>query len=95
VHSSAALSFYPARSGNVYYELRPYQLLAEEQTGADHGSPWAYDTRVPLLWFGSGISPEMHTGTVSIADVAPTLSAILGIAEPAGSQGRVLGEMLR
>jgi hypothetical protein len=95
VHSAGALSFYPPRSGNVYYELRPYHLLGEEQTGADHGSPWGYDTRVPLLWFGSGISAQRHSGSVSIADVAPSLAFLLGISEPAGSRGRVLNEALR
>jgi type I phosphodiesterase/nucleotide pyrophosphatase len=95
VHSAATLSFYPARSGNVYYELQPYRVLAEEQTGADHGSPWAYDTRVPLLWFGAGISPGRRTGPVSIADIAPSLAFLLGITEPPGSTGRVLTEVLR
>jgi hypothetical protein len=95
IRSGAAFSFYPARSGNIYYELQPYQVLAEEQTGADHGSPWAYDTHVPLLWFGSGIAPGNHYGAASVADIAPTLSLLLGILEPAGSQGRVLREMLR
>jgi predicted AlkP superfamily pyrophosphatase or phosphodiesterase len=93
--SAAALSFYPGRSGNIYYELRPYHLLGEEPTGADHGSPWAYDAHVPLLWFGASVKPGAHYNTVSIADIAPTLSAILGITEPPGSRGRVLDEMLR
>jgi len=95
VRSAPALSFYPARSGNIYYELQPYYLLGEEQTGADHGSPWAYDAHVPLLWFGAAIKPGVHHGAASIADIAPTLSVLLGIMEPAGSRGRVLEEMLR
>jgi hypothetical protein len=94
-HSAAVSSFYSGRSGNVYYELQPYVLLADEPTGADHGSPWAYDARVPLLWFGAGILPATHFGPVSVADVAPTLAFLLGISEPGGSEGRVLREMLR
>jgi len=94
-HSGAAFSFYPARSGNVYYELRPYVLLTEEPTGADHGSPWAYDTHVPLLWFGTSIKPGTYYASSSIADIAPTLSALLRIPEPSSAQGRVLHEMLR
>lgn len=93
--SPAALSFHPARSGNVYYSMRPYWLAEDHETGASHGSPWSYDARVPLLWFGSGISPATHTGTVSVADVAPSLAFLLGISEPGGSTGRVLSEMLR
>ncbi len=93
-HSSAVFSFYPGRSGNVYYELRPYVLLAEEPTGADHGSPWAYDAQVPLLWFGTGVTPPARNELVSVADLAPTLARLLGIPEPGGSTGRVLSEML-
>ena len=93
--SSSALSFYRDRSGNIYYELKPFIVPGREPTGTTHGSPWSYDTRVPLLWFGSGISPATHTGTVSVADVAPSLAFLLGISEPGGSTGRVLSEMLR
>jgi predicted AlkP superfamily pyrophosphatase or phosphodiesterase len=95
VKSGAALSYFPARSGNIYYELRPYWIPDRDRVGTTHGSPWNYDTQVPLLWFGASIKPGVQRGAVSIADVAPTLSALLGIVEPAGSQGRVLGEMLR
>jgi arylsulfatase A-like enzyme len=93
--SGAALSFYPDRSGNVYYELNPFIVPGKEPTGTTHGSPWSYDTRVPLLWFGSSIKLGAYHEPTSIADIAPTLSALLGIAKPSGSRGRVLQEMLR
>jgi arylsulfatase A-like enzyme len=89
------LSYYRERSGNVYYELKPFIVPGREPTGTTHGSPWSYDTRVPLLWFGASVKRAVHRTPVSIADIAPTLAAILGIAAPAGSQGRVLHEMLR
>jgi predicted AlkP superfamily pyrophosphatase or phosphodiesterase len=95
VASSAALSFYPDRSGNIYYELKPFIVPGREPTGTTHGSPWSYDTRVPLLWFGASVKPGVHRQPVSIADLAPTLAAILGITAPVGFQGRVLNEMLR
>jgi predicted AlkP superfamily pyrophosphatase or phosphodiesterase len=94
-HSRTELSFYPGRSGNIYYVLDPY-LIPEKQTeGTTHGSPWEYDTHVPLLWWGTGtaIKPGSYAGSVSEADLAPTLSQLLGIRPPTGSQGRVLSEM--
>ena len=94
LHSRAQLSFYPTRSGNVYYELSPYVVPGEERDGTTHGSPWAYDTHVPLLWFGEGVVPGTHTDAVSLADVAPTLSRLLEIEAPSNGQGRVLREML-
>ena len=93
--SGAALSFYPDRSGNIYYELNPFIVPGKEPTGTTHGSPWSYDTRVPLLWFGSWIKRGAYQEPTSIADLAPTLSALLGIAKPSGSRGMVLQEMLR
>jgi predicted AlkP superfamily pyrophosphatase or phosphodiesterase len=93
-HTRAELSFYPDRSGNLYYELSPYLLPEAQQQGTTHGSPWAYDTHVPLLWLETGIRPGAYTGNVSVADIAPTLSSLLGIPAPSGSQGRVLKEML-
>jgi hypothetical protein len=95
VASSAMFSFHPERSGNVYYELRPYMVSGQEPTGTTHGSPWSYDTQVPLLWFGASIDRGVYRKPVSIADIAPTLSAILGVTQAPGSRGRVLDEMLR
>jgi arylsulfatase A-like enzyme len=94
VPSAAAFSFYPSRSGNVYYELTPYVVPGSARAGTTHGSPWSYDARVPMLWFGASIKPGLHHEPASTADIAPTLAFLLGISEPARSQGRVLSEML-
>jgi predicted AlkP superfamily pyrophosphatase or phosphodiesterase len=94
-HSPADLSFYPGRSGNIFYQLFPYQIPRDQPVGTTHGSPWPYDTHVPILWFGAGIKPGVYAASVSVADIAPTLSALLGVTPPSGTQGRVLREMLR
>jgi predicted AlkP superfamily pyrophosphatase or phosphodiesterase len=94
IHSRAELSFHPARSGNVFFELAPYLLPETHSVGTTHGSPWVYDTHVPMLWFGPGIAPGTFTGAVGVAAIAPTLSALLGIPPPAGSSGRILRELV-
>lgn len=94
-HSRAELSYYPERSGNLLYVLAPYLVPETQPVGTTHGSPWTYDTHVPLLLFGAGITPGMHAEAVAVADLAPTLSAILEIRAPDRSQGRVLQEALR
>jgi arylsulfatase A-like enzyme len=94
-HSRAELSFYPPRSGNIYYELSPYLLPEAQAQGTTHGSPWEYDSHVPMLWLASGIQPGTYSQAVWVADLAPTLSALLGIPAPSAAQGRVLKEMLR
>ncbi len=88
-------SFYPGRSGNIYYQMAPYILVGSGPTGTSHGTRWAYDQQVPLLWFGSRIIPGVRQTPAAVADIAPTLSALLGLTAPGGTQGRVLSEMLR
>jgi hypothetical protein len=93
--SDAVRSYYPGRSADLYYFLEPYWLPSDEPTGTGHGSPWRYDQQVPLLWFGKGIVPGTKRGPAAVADLAPTLSALLGLTAPGGAQGRVLSEVLR
>jgi hypothetical protein len=95
VRSPEALSFYPGRSGNLYYQMEPYILVDDEATGTGHGTPWAYDQQVPVLFYGSRIIPGVRRTPASVADIAPTLSALLGLTSPGGVQGRVLAEVLR
>jgi hypothetical protein len=94
-HTRSELSYYPARSGQIFFVLAPYVLPESQPVGTTHGSPWAYDTHVPLLLLGSGIAPGRYTGPAGVADLAPTLATLLGIRPPSGSQGKVLREALR
>lgn len=87
-------SFHPDRSGSVVYVARPNILIDDDPTGTGHGSPWTYDTQVPLLIYGAGVRPGTYYGPASVADIAPTLARLLGIVEPSGSVGRVLGDAL-
>jgi hypothetical protein len=95
VRSAEVLSFYPGRSGNIYYQMEPYILVDDGATGTGHGTPWAYDQQVPLLLYGSRILTGVRRTPAAVADIAPTLSALLGLTAPGGSQGRVLEEALR
>jgi len=61
-----------------------------------HGAPWNYDTQVPLLFLGKRwIEPGKFGQSADPADIAPTLSHLLNISLPSGSEGRVLTEILR
>ena len=42
---------------------------------------------------GSGIKPGRYFGKITVNDIAPTLSAIVGVTEPSGAMGRILQEM--
>jgi len=61
-----------------------------------HGSPYGYDTNVPLMLYGRRwIKPGKYPRAAEVADLAPTLAYLLEIRPPAASEGRVLEEILR
>lgn len=88
-----ANGFHPKLSGDVLVFESPGSYWSEG-TGTGHGSPWAYDTHVPMLVRGSGIRPGMHADTVSVSDLAPTLCVLLGIEQPSGCVGKPLSGAL-
>jgi predicted AlkP superfamily pyrophosphatase or phosphodiesterase len=95
VETDVTRSYYPARGADLYYFLDPYWLATRDSTGTGHGSRWRYDQEVPLLWYGPGVRPGVRGEPAAVADLAPTLSRLLGLPTPGGAQGRVLSEMLR
>jgi predicted AlkP superfamily pyrophosphatase or phosphodiesterase len=76
-------SNYPARSGDVYYLAKEWTLLTTSTSGASHADPWPYDTHVPLVFAGWGIQGDRISAPVHIADLAPTLTGMLGVKVPA------------
>lgn len=86
--------FNQKRSGDVLYTLTPGIISTwYEDGGTTHGSGYTYDTHVPLLFFGNGIKKGSTVSKSEISDIAPTLSALLGISRPNGSTGNVLTEL--
>ena len=94
IERRALHGFYPARSGDVVMVAEPYKYIAETIT-ATHGSPYSYDTHVPTIIMGAGVTPGRYLEPASPSDIAPTLSALLRITAPSNSTGRVLVEALR
>ncbi len=86
--------FNPKRSGDVAYEFEPAYYASSSKTGTTHGSAYKYDTHVPLIFFGQGINQGQTTRASEIVDIAPTLSALLGIAFPNAATGTVLSEVI-
>jgi arylsulfatase A-like enzyme len=79
------------RSGDIYIIQDPYWFLLEEGLIAVmHGSPWSYDTHVPIVFSGPNIDAQNIHRTVHPIDVAPTLATLLGMTPPASSQSQFL-----
>ncbi len=81
------------RSGDVLIELEPGWII-RRNTGSTHGSAFTYDTHVPLLWYGAGITPGISHDYKAITQIAPTLSMMLDIMLPNGATGQPLLELL-
>ena len=83
-----------SRSGDIYVVQDPYWFLLESgPIAVMHGSPWGYDTHVPIIFLGPGIAKGQVDRLVHPADVAPTLATYLGLSPPAASVGEVLPEL--
>jgi len=83
------------RSGDIYVIQDPYWFLLEEGLIAVmHGSPWRYDTHVPIMFSGPGIEPQHVHRTVHPVDVAPTIAMLLGMTPTASMQGAPLTEVI-
>ena len=78
-------------SGDVQFALKPLWMFGSSTAIATHGSPYPYDTNIPLMFYGPAwVKPGRLGERVESIDLAPTLSAWLGIAAPAGSVGKRL-----
>ena len=93
---SAALSWYPGRSGDIILVGRVNWYFGPrgDPSGTTHGTSHPYDRRVPVILLGAGVKPGRYAGTASPADVAPSLGQIIGVPMPK-AEGRVLREALR
>lgn len=87
-------SFMAGRSPDLLVQTREY-FLTSQGTGTSHGTPYRYDTHVPLMFLLPGVAPARLEGRVATVDVAPTLAELLGIPVPDSVDGRSLASRLR
>jgi hypothetical protein len=89
--ASLRKSWHPEHSAQLYLVLSPGWILSGFPTGTSHGSPYSYDTHVPILFYGPRwVGMGQVERRVEVADIATTLSQLLQIATPAQSEGKIL-----
>ena len=91
-------NFHPKRSGDIYLVFEPNVFINDFDgltVASTHGSPWRYDTFVPVIFAGAGLSSVTVSRPVTPYDIAPTLAAYLGVKPPSGAIGIPLPEVLR
>jgi len=103
VQNQIRRSFHPVRSGNIHMVPEHYWFLhsteeAEkmgiEKIAAIHGSPWTYDTYVPIFFAGNGVAAQTISRLVGPHDIAATIAAYMEMKPPSGSVGVPLVEVL-
>ena len=91
--SFIAKGYDPKQNGDIVI-LDKTGYMQYQATGTTHGSPNSYDTHVPLLFYGWQVPKgELHTKKY-ITQIAPTLSQMLKIPFPNGTESEVLETLL-
>ena len=90
-------NFHPKRSGDIYLVFEPNVFINDLEgliVASIHGSPWRYDTFVPVIFAGAGVGAATISRPVTPYDIAPTLAAFLGVKPPSAAIGNPLTEVL-
>lgn len=78
------------RSGDVFIQLKSGWLDTDYPKGTSHGSPYNYDTHVPLIFYGWNVPQGETNRKTVIPQIAPTISNMLNIPLPSGSEANIL-----
>jgi hypothetical protein len=85
-------AYVPGRSGDLFIVPRYGVLFSATGLGTSHGTPWEYDTHVPLIFWGAGIKPRMVSSPTTPYDLAPTLAHLLCVRLPDATGTPLLNE---
>jgi hypothetical protein len=97
LYRSVLKNFNSKRSGDVFIVFEPNWFINDFDgltVASTHGSPWNYDTYVPIVFAGAGLEAKNVNRRVYTVDVAATLAAFMGTKPPSGSTGKPLVEVL-
>jgi predicted AlkP superfamily pyrophosphatase or phosphodiesterase len=96
IAQSVAHGFYAPRNGNLIIVPRAFHFISEGTVViTTHGTPYNYDTHVPVILLGPGVAAGHYHNAASPADIAPTLAVLLKVQTPSNSIGRVLSEAFK
>ena len=72
---------YEGRSGEMYVvgSSNSFVSLNPPIYAASHGSPYLRDRRVPVLFYGMALEPQVVERPITPRHIAPTLASALGL----------------
>jgi hypothetical protein len=87
-----ARAYFPGRTGQLMIVPREGDFITrpDPDVAYMHGSPWAYDVEIPLMFAGPAVKTGVYSTPSVQQDIAPTLAAALGVSMPPTATGRVL-----
>ena len=92
-----ARAYFPGRSGQVYVVPKQGWFV----TSRDplyyfmHGSPWEYDVRIPILFYGAPfVKGGSYAAPATQQDIAPTIGTMIGASPLPTYTGRALTEAI-
>lgn len=90
--ASIQKSYNAQRAGDYFLLVKPNYIFADDNeiTGTSHGSPYEYDTHVPLIIRAPIIARGNIGGKVGMASLAPTIAKSLGFTLSGSRDGQSL-----
>jgi predicted AlkP superfamily pyrophosphatase or phosphodiesterase len=74
------------RSPDILIAFKPYTTMDRVDPNgfyiAEHGSPWNYDRRVPIVFWRPGHPGYEQYLPIETVDIAPTLAGLVGVPHP-------------
>ena len=82
--------------GDLYLVTAPGWFDAlSEQGGTNHGTPWDYDRRVPVLMWGTAVERRTSRDVLNVLRVAATLATLLDVSAPSHASKSALPGVMR
>lgn len=95
--NSVLRNYNPNRSGDIFVVHQAHCFINDFdglKVACTHGSPWSYDTFVPVIFAGGTLKAQRIYRSIEPLGIAPTLSAIVGAKAPSGSRAAPLAEVM-
>ena len=91
-------NYHQSRSGDIHLIFSPHVFINDLDglsVASMHGSPWQYDTYVPVIFAGANLPSQTVNRAITPYDIAPTIASYLAITPPSGSSSPLLREVLQ
>lgn len=91
--NSISKGYDPKQNGDLIILDKP-GFIEHEGTGTSHGTPYSYDTHVPLIFYGWNVRKGESHDKKEITQIAPTIAQKIKIPFPNSTEANVLLEVL-